>query len=100
MKSIDEYDAITFFSSLPFDYINGIPQKRSHHQIYIYSNLEPPIYSAHNLINENYFYNWTMTYRLDSDIIWSYGSFYDKTSKLVPSSSINLRDMHNEFYGK
>ena len=43
-------------------------------QIYIYFNLESPVNSAHTHQEKyNNFFNWTMTYRKDSDIAKPYG---------------------------
>lgn len=51
----------------------------------------------HNLqLDANYF-NLTMTYRLDSDILWSYGKIVDKrTNKvLAPDHNVEWRNPEN-----
>lgn len=37
-----------------------------------------PALTKHNLALDKHFYNLTMSYRLDSDIVWSYAYMYDK----------------------
>ncbi|KAJ8924128.1 hypothetical protein NQ315_006911 [Exocentrus adspersus] len=76
---VDQFDAIVFhpneFSWNDMD----IPQNRSRDQIYIYSNQESPMNTKQRALEARGFYNWTMTYRLDSDILRPYG-YYQKTT--------------------
>lgn len=54
------------------------PPKRAHpNQVYIFSTIESPIHLAYTRGGKPWLnnLNWTMTYRLDSDILYKYGSF-------------------------
>lgn len=87
---IEEFDALLFHIPLPH-YLNHrdvLPQKRSPHQRYIFANFETPI----NYVGKRTqyvldgFFNWTMTYRLDSDIPWTLGSIVKgKTKYTMPT---------------
>ncbi|XP_076245529.1 alpha-(1,3)-fucosyltransferase C isoform X2 [Calliopsis andreniformis] len=54
-----------------------LPTKRSPQQWYVFVNLESPVNRP--LADQFYenFFNLTMTYRLDSDIVWTYGVIRD-----------------------
>lgn len=76
LPSPADYDAIIFHVPIERGRIpEPIPTERSHHQRYIFYNRESPVHfledRAQYLINN--FYNWTMTYRKDSDIPRTYG---------------------------
>lgn len=64
---LENFDAI-IFHALYNRTRHGIPSTRSPRQIYIFMNLEPPTFTRWNLKPYKSYYNWTMTYRLDSDI--------------------------------
>ncbi|XP_070506558.1 alpha-(1,3)-fucosyltransferase C-like [Chironomus tepperi] len=86
------YDALIFHSAEPW--LSPLPETRSPHQYYIMTTLEAPPELKHNLrLDANYF-NLTMTYRLDSDILWSYGKIIDKrTNKvLAPDRNVEWRN--------
>ena len=55
------------------DVNNILPTKRFAHQRYIFFLLESPKNTHLNLNDFKNFFNWTMTYRLDSDIVIRYG---------------------------
>lgn len=50
-----------------------------------------PPETRHNFRLDHEFYNLTMTYRLDSDILWSYGKFLDISSGNVVAPSVDVR---------
>ncbi|XP_025833206.1 alpha-(1,3)-fucosyltransferase C-like isoform X2 [Agrilus planipennis] len=75
---IRNYNAIMFHGPLYDFKKNGKPSARSDHQRYVFANLESPGNFNKNLNYANGFYNWTMTYRMDSDIPNPYG-FYVKS---------------------
>ncbi|CAG7786957.1 unnamed protein product, partial [Allacma fusca] len=53
------------------------PSERKKDQIWIASAIEPALYHDVTRIKElNYMFNWTATFRLDSEIYWPYGFFY------------------------
>ena len=67
-----EYDSIVFFwpqmRTIPFTY------SRKPSQTYVYLNDEPPSeYMKEDLSGFNNFFNFTVSYRRDSDIVWPYG---------------------------
>ncbi|OQV18792.1 putative Alpha-(1,3)-fucosyltransferase C [Hypsibius exemplaris] len=44
-------------------------------QSWVFAMKEPPVYSEFDAAAFNGFFDWTMTYKLDSDIPWPYGGF-------------------------
>ncbi|XP_049817414.1 alpha-(1,3)-fucosyltransferase C-like [Aethina tumida] len=70
---VEDFDAVLFHGAEYTLEKYGKPQKRKHNQVYVSTNRESPI----NTVDDDFknFFNWTMTYRRDSDIIYSYGSF-------------------------
>ncbi|XP_011145101.2 alpha-(1,3)-fucosyltransferase C [Harpegnathos saltator] len=73
--NVEDYDAVLFHGNEL--YVRDVPQKRRTRQLYVYVNLESP---ANRKIPDKYYenyFNLTMTYRLDSDILWSYGTIED-----------------------
>lgn len=93
LPAIDMFDAIVFHVAEHFPFLQPIPHRRSPEQQYVFALMEPPGETKHVLGNEEKFYNLTMTYRLDSDILWPYMHFEDiETGYLVaPSSNPNWR---------
>nr|CAH7760466.1 unnamed protein product [Callosobruchus chinensis] len=73
LRPIEDFDAILFHG---VEYLQegkyGRPEKRSRNQVYVFVSQES---ESNTPIYENFdgFYNWTMTYRLDSDIVRPYG---------------------------
>ena len=53
------------------------PKRRKWNQVWVYLMMEPPAphYETYNTMEDNYDFNWTMTYRRDSDILLLYGDF-------------------------
>lgn len=86
------FDAIMFTDSAlkQSGHLQNRPERRSPSQIYIFTSLE----SAYNIpaceiYNDNFF-NWTFTYRLDSDIPWPYFFVRNVTRNIVaPSLQVN-----------
>ncbi|KAJ3649183.1 hypothetical protein Zmor_020938 [Zophobas morio] len=83
---VEEFDAILFHGIEYREDAFGKPEKRKPNQVYIFSNQESPIYTPHFIKDYNGFYNWTMSFRLDSDVLRPYG-FIDKkkTGYRLPS---------------
>lgn len=76
VHGIDEFDAIIYM--IPIGSRNRkeiVPEKQSPHQKYIFMDLETPLIDTKKRTQYlfNNFYNWTMTYRLDSDILRRHG---------------------------
>ncbi|XP_053611854.1 alpha-(1,3)-fucosyltransferase C-like isoform X3 [Plodia interpunctella] len=87
-KNIAEFDAIIFNGNFVIYYDKkDLPKYRSQNQIYVFGATE----SAHNNpvckpVLDNFF-NWTYTYRLDSDVRWSYIVIYDMNGTEVGPKS-------------
>ncbi|XP_046827911.1 alpha-(1,3)-fucosyltransferase C-like [Vespa crabro] len=91
---VENFDAILFHGVELNE--NDLPKKRNIKQRYVFVNLESPENRPiTNGLFENYF-NDTMTYRLDSDIVWPYGLVRDlKTNKIVAPSIDIVWDFPN-----
>lgn len=69
---LTHFDAIAFNGRCLPNKVPVLPKVRSSHQIYIYFNLEAPTYFPVRNSKYDGFFNWTATYRLDSDIPYPY----------------------------
>ncbi|KAB0799685.1 hypothetical protein PPYR_07565 [Photinus pyralis] len=87
LKPIEEFNAILFHGTIYNPKKNGRPQSRRKEQVYIFLNVEAPVYIAPNFAKFNSFYNWTMTYRFDSDIVWRHGKFIEEESNYTLPSA-------------
>jgi len=90
---VEEFDAVVFLDPFWFN-LSQVPAKRSPHQRYIFWTIEPPgLRSYLKLWDDSAnFFNWTMTYRWDSDIINPYGFTRRKTDAEIRSEKgINLK---------
>ncbi|XP_057371281.1 alpha-(1,3)-fucosyltransferase C-like [Daphnia carinata] len=67
----EEFDAIVFH--LRTFNIEDLPPTRSKHQRWILWSLESPQYNMRDIYPLDGLFNWTMTYRRDSDVIQPYG---------------------------
>lgn len=84
LQNIDSYDAIVFHGiNQEFDY-EDVPARRKAEQRYVFVALESP---ANRYIIPEFdgFFNATMTYHLDSDVIWTYADVYDLDEEQVPA---------------
>ncbi|KAF2893330.1 hypothetical protein ILUMI_12843 [Ignelater luminosus] len=84
---LNKFDAIVFHGA-EYDVVSyKRPSIRHSHQRYIFANMESPKGSCPvNLDLYASFYNWTMTYRKDSDIFFPYGYVIkNKTGYVMPS---------------
>ncbi|XP_015588972.1 alpha-(1,3)-fucosyltransferase C isoform X1 [Cephus cinctus] len=83
-QPVENFDAILFHG--PELNYKDLPKKRSPHQRYIFMNSETQIY--HPIPNHptfNNFFNWTITYRRDADIMRPYGVVkIIKTNEIIP----------------
>ncbi|XP_033362947.1 alpha-(1,3)-fucosyltransferase C-like [Bombus vosnesenskii] len=89
MVNPTDFDAVLFHGN---DLnLEDLPKNRSPRQWYVFVNLESPA----NRPMTNYFYedffNITMTYRLDSDIVWTYAVVKDARTNVnvAPSRNVN-----------
>nr|XP_012217622.1 PREDICTED: alpha-(1,3)-fucosyltransferase C-like [Linepithema humile]XP_012217623.1 PREDICTED: alpha-(1,3)-fucosyltransferase C-like [Linepithema humile]XP_012217624.1 PREDICTED: alpha-(1,3)-fucosyltransferase C-like [Linepithema humile]XP_012217625.1 PREDICTED: alpha-(1,3)-fucosyltransferase C-like [Linepithema humile] len=82
--NVEDYDAILFHGNELNKY--DMPARRKPKQLYVYVNLESPANRQVPSDFEDYF-NLTMTYRLDSDIPWTYAFVEEiKSGKFVAPS--------------
>ncbi|XP_017062887.2 LOW QUALITY PROTEIN: alpha-(1,3)-fucosyltransferase C [Drosophila eugracilis] len=88
LPAVQLYDAIVFHTAEMFPLIRQVPSNRSPHQAYVFALMEPPGETKHRLDDEGDFYNLTMTYRLDSDIVWPYGTLVDIDTDAVIAPSV------------
>lgn len=61
--SVENFSAIIFHGREYNENRHGKPSKRIRSQIYVYGNLETPIYTSRSFLYPKGFFNWTMTYR-------------------------------------
>ena len=69
---MDQFDAVMFHTYKISEKLPSLPRKPF--QRYIMFDLESPLFGPMSKKFNNYF-NWTMTYRLDSDFTRAYGWF-------------------------
>lgn len=85
-----DFDAI-LFSNYDITQLQTtkLPKSRSSWQKYVFMATEPT--GWHAFINPVYddFFNWTWTYRLDSDVMWRYLTIYDPDNEIV-GPAINM----------
>jgi len=85
---VEDFDAVISHDYY-FNNMTEKPAKRSPHQRYIYWNLESPAHASYLKLWDEAsiegFFNWTMTYRWDSDIINTYGYMRRFTDEEIQS---------------
>lgn len=94
-EPLERYDAILFHGYEFYDMFFGVPARRNPKQLYVFMSLESSIRCS---IPSSYrdFYNYTMTYRLDSDIPWPYFQMVDrKTGREVAPSANPHWEVYN-----
>ncbi|XP_004529519.1 alpha-(1,3)-fucosyltransferase C [Ceratitis capitata] len=94
LSSVEDYAAIIFHTARSFSLLKSRPRQRAAHQFYVFAQLESPEHTWHNLNAERNFYNLTMTYRLDSDIVWSYNVMRAKETEeiVAPRAQVMWRN--------
>jgi len=84
LDSLADFDAILFHARDMDKRVIQVPSqtRRKSHQRYVFFLMESPLNDGLNYTNKRFhnFFNWTMTYRMDSDIPRPYGWFSEKTS--------------------
>uniref|UniRef100_A0A182LY40 Fucosyltransferase n=1 Tax=Anopheles culicifacies TaxID=139723 RepID=A0A182LY40_9DIPT len=86
LPSVTEYDAIVFHVASRWD--GPLPIVRSPHQVYVAALMESPAHTKHTLRLDGSYFNWTMTYRLDSDVLFNYMNVVDLESGEVISPAL------------
>ena len=71
LKPVEEFDAV-FFHQRSLDF-HDVPKKRDPSQRYVHYIMESAQYLYMDISSMNNFFNWTMTYRRDSDFFRPYG---------------------------
>lgn len=91
----NEFAAIIFYIPTSMNHPKEtLPEKRNPQQRYIFANFETPIRffdsNAHYVFNN--FYNWTMSYRFDSDVVRRHGGLVKKKTKYKMPSKQDISD--------
>lgn len=80
-RPVASFDAVVFHGP-EYDLLHpqNVPKNRLSHQRYVYFSMESPL---NRPAKDGFdgFFNWTMTYRSDSDIMTPYFEFYDANGK-------------------
>ncbi|XP_075973767.1 alpha-(1,3)-fucosyltransferase C-like [Anticarsia gemmatalis] len=100
LDDLTKFDVIAFAGPQvvhPFFYNKHLPDKRSPHQKYVFASIESADnYPICSNVFDNYF-NWTWTFRLDSEVRWGYMTIRDSNNSIVgPKKDMNwirLEDM-------
>lgn len=80
---IEEVDAVIWHLR---SHDRSLPKKRSPHTRYVFWFLESPSYMFGNLRNYHNVFNWTFTYRMDSDIPQPYNRVFRRRKALPPTN--------------
>lgn len=84
LQDITEFDAIVFHApEFVQKGVRELPQPRKPHQKYIFASMESAAY--YPICNERFlnFFNWTWTYKLNSDRNYAYMSVWDKDGNVI-----------------
>ncbi len=75
-------------------FINDLPpaRKRLHHQRYVLWSQEPPYFTPAFVARMNSYFNWTMTYRHDSDILHTYIHWRKRSSRFSTTNKNYLKN--------
>ncbi|XP_052900689.1 alpha-(1,3)-fucosyltransferase C [Anopheles moucheti] len=95
LPSITDYDAVVFHVATRWG--GPMPVVRSPHQVYVAADMESPAHTKHTLRLDGAYFNWTMTYRLDSDVLFNYMNVVDLESGEVISPALRPA-WRNGFY--
>lgn len=68
---VDEFDAIVFHLRTYNE--RDLPSSRKPHQRYVFWSLESPEHNMRDIYPLNNQFNWTMTYKINSDVVQPYG---------------------------
>ncbi|XP_028177721.1 alpha-(1,3)-fucosyltransferase C-like [Ostrinia furnacalis] len=98
LGDVTKFDVIVFAGpevvTLPSFYL---PQSRAHHQKYVFASIESSGYYPVCSNRFDGFFNWTWTFRLDSDVRWGYMLVKDAENNIIGPNKImhwmKLEDM-------
>ncbi|KAJ8728285.1 hypothetical protein PYW08_016670 [Mythimna loreyi] len=83
LKDVADFDVILFHGRELLHKASFLPQSRSSHQKYIFASMESSDrFPVCNQIYKSYF-NWTWTYKLNSDAFFGYMSVKDKKGNVI-----------------
>ena len=80
---------------MPWNHINREIIRRSAHQRYIFWSIESPAYRIVNTDLMKDFFNWTMTYRWDSDVVQPYAWIEPNSSVPLHPDAATLRKLQD-----
>lgn len=94
-KDVTDFDAILFDAMDLYRNIDiGLPSRRSKEQKYVFISTESPINKPLPPLLDGIF-NWTWTYKLDSDINYSYIAVRNKSSDVIgPKQEMHWMDVN------
>lgn len=72
LNNSSRFDAIIFNEGILNPKVHDRPEKRWNSQIYVFTTIESSYHYPSCELSDDNFFNWTLTYRLDSDIVWNY----------------------------
>lgn len=98
LNDITEFDVVAFSSSEVIRMYNDrLPASRSPHQKYAFASIESSDYYPVCSDRFDGYFNWTWTFRLDSDVRWGYMVIRDENNNIVGPNKemhwINHEDM-------
>ena len=85
---LESYDAIVINFNDQFKLTEDFPRsypRPARQRLIFFTQEPPPALKEYNFTQYANFFNWTMTYRMDSDIQLSYGRFRPRTELTTPS---------------
>ncbi|XP_069161624.1 alpha-(1,3)-fucosyltransferase C isoform X2 [Procambarus clarkii] len=92
---LEEFDALVFHFRVLEP--TGLPKRRSPHQRWIFWEVESASYVYQSPSIYNGLFNWTMTYRRDSDIPYPYGRTYAILPSVVPAVVPAVASPHRNY---
>jgi len=104
LPSLAHFDAILFHARDMDKRVIQVPsqERRQRNQVYVFFLMESPLNDGLNYTNKRFhnFFNWTMTYRMDSDIPRPYGWISEKRNPTFYPSEVktwmSARPLHPE----
>lgn len=98
---MQEFDALLFFAHNKKD-IKEYPRFRRPEQVYVISMLETPMHTWRTFERDWDYFNWTMSFRFESDVFWPYGYFVDKHTEnvITPSQYPIWRQLEDDHYDR
>lgn len=101
LPEVWQFDAVVFHGAEEWPIFDRVPRFRSPHQKYVLGIMESPAHTKRNMDKEDNFINWTMSYRLDSDILFAYAGMAEKNTMLSISPALypKWKRFESDFYG-